>query len=173
MIRADCYCEVDGFDHLSVDTPKRPNDLVSNMVRRSDLIIAPFRNASEAALSCKLLGKHLKKNALIYGLVTGVDSDEEYEVAKTAFRRLPVLDNYLPYAPIFKQQHEEGHLFGMEVPEIDPENSTLQEMLVSVMNADGRVSAQLVWNEIQTIICDHTSQKSYTKRGSNRSMGFR
>jgi len=156
-----------------VDTPKRPNVLVSNMVRRSDLIIAPFRNRSEAALSCKLLGKHLKKNTLIYGLVTGVDSDEEYEVAKAAFRGLPVLDNYLPYAPIFKHQHEEGHLFSMEVPEIDPENSTLQEMLVSVMNADGRVSAQLVWNEIQTIICDHTSQKSNTKRRFNRSMGFR
>jgi len=37
MIRADCYCEVDGFAYLLVDTPRRPTDLVLNMVRRSDL----------------------------------------------------------------------------------------------------------------------------------------
>lgn len=167
MIRADCYCEVDGFTYLLVDTPRRPNDLVLNMVRRSDLVIAPFMDASEAALSSKLLAKHLKKSTLIYGLVTGVDSDEEYEFAKAKFTGFPVLDNYLPNAPIFKQQREQGHLFRTELQEIDRKNSTPQEMLINVMNADGRVSAQLVWNEIHTIICEDILQKSKTKRGCN------
>ncbi|MGJ8629265.1 MAG: hypothetical protein ACSHXB_20095 [Sulfitobacter sp.] len=168
MIRADCYCEVDGFTYLLVDTPRRPNDLVMNMVRRSDLVIVPFRNASEAALSSNLLAKHLKKNTLTYGLITGVDSDEEYEIAKAAFTGFPVLDNYLPNAPIFKQQREHGHLFSMERQETGSKDSTLQEMLISVMNADGRVSAQLVWTEIHTILCEDTLLKTNTKRGCNR-----
>lgn len=173
LIRADCYCEVDGFAYLLVDTPGRPNELVLNMVGRSDLVIAPFRNASEATLSCKLLAKHLKKNTLTYGLVTGVDSDEEYEVVKTAFTGFPVLDNYLPNAPIFKQQREQGHLFCMEHKVADSKNATLQEMLISVMNADGRVSAQLVWNEIHTIICEDTLQKLKAKRECNRPLDIR
>lgn len=52
MIRSDCYCEADGFTYLLVDTPRRQNDLVFNMLGRSDLIIVPFRNASGAAASC-------------------------------------------------------------------------------------------------------------------------
>ncbi len=165
MIRTDCYCEVDGFEYRLVDTPRRPNDLVLNMVRRSDLVIVPFMNASEAALSSKILAKQLKKNSLTYGLVTGVDTDEEYEVVKAAFTGFPVLDNYLPNAPVFKQQPEQGHLFSMELQEKDHDNSTLQEMLISVMNADGRVSARLVWKEIHSIICDDIWRKSQRKSG--------
>ena len=168
MIRADCHCEVDGFEYRLVDTPRRPSDLVLKMVRRSDLIIAPFMTASAAVISCKLLAKHLKKNALIYGLVTGVDSDEEYELVKAGFAGFPVLDNYLPNAPIFKRQREHGHLYHIEPQELDTENSTLQEMLINVMNADGRVSAQLVWNEIHTIICEDILQKSMKNPECNR-----
>ena len=124
-------------------------------------------NASEAALSSKMLAKYLKRDTLTFGLVTGVESDEEYEVVKSAFTGFPVLDNYLPNGPIFERQRELGHLFTMGHQEVDPENSTLQEILTSVMNADGRVSAQLVWNEIHDIICQETLRKLNTKRGCN------
>ena len=92
MIRADCYCEEGGFAYLLVDTPKRPNGLVLNMVQRSDLIIVPFRNASEAALSSKWLTNHLKNKQIIYGLATAIETDDDYVLARSAFIGFPVLD---------------------------------------------------------------------------------
>ncbi|UWR27371.1 ParA family protein [Sulfitobacter sp. S223] len=164
MIRSDCYCEMDGFAYLLVDTPRRPNDLVLDMLSRSDLIIVPFRNASEAAVSCKLLAKHGKKKTLIYGLVSGVESDEEYELVKAAFTGLPVLDNYLPNAPIFERQHKCGHLFNMDAHEGDPESLPPEEAQFSLMNENGCVSAQLLWKEVHSIICKDTLRKVEARR---------
>lgn len=154
MIRADCWCDADEFWYMLVDTPKRTNDLVLNMVRRSQMIIVPFRNASEAAASSKWLAKRLNKKALIFGLVTGVDDDEEYQIARSAFTGFPVLENYLPKARVFEQQHQTGHLFHSNLIE-EEQDQTLENFLVGVTDAHARISASCLWDEVSKILLNN------------------
>lgn len=159
MIRADVYCDVDEFEYRLVDTPKRPTDLVLNMVRRSDIVIVPFRNASEATLGSKWLAKRLKKKTLIYGLATAIQTEDDYWSAKAAFTGFPVLDTYLPKVPVFERQRETGHLFKLNTCEGGPANLTPDEAHIRSEIDEGCRAATRLFEEVNWILCDEEERK--------------
>lgn len=160
MIRVDVYCEVDGFGYQLVDTPRRPNDLVLNMVRRSDIIIVPFRNVSEATLGSKWLAKHLKKKPLIYGLATGIRTEDDYWTARAAFKGFQVLDTYLPKVPVFERQRETGHLFKANTSKADPANFTPDEAHIRSEIAEGCRAATRLFQEVHSLHCEAIRQRT-------------
>lgn len=159
MIRADCECEFSEFAFQLVDTPKRPNQLVLNKVERSDLIIVPFKNASEAALISKWLAKHLKNAQLVHGLATAIDTEDDFELASRAFSGFPVFRNYLPNVPVFKRQPECGHLFSIEPRKADPSMAACEEIRVLPLYEEGCRSAQHLWKEVFWIIIENEERK--------------
>jgi cellulose biosynthesis protein BcsQ len=163
MIRADCECEFSDFAYQLVDTPKRPNALVLNKVERSDLIIVPFKNASEAALISKWLAKHLNKKQLIHGLATAIDTEDDYVLSRKAFAGFPVLQTYLPNVPIFERQPECGHLFGIEPREAHPSIAAPEEMRVRSLYDEGCRSAKHLWEEVFWIIIENEERKQQAR----------
>jgi len=159
MIRVDVHCEVDDFEYQLVDTPRRPNNLVLNMVRRSDIIIVPFRNASEATLGSKWLARHLKKKHLICGLATAIETEDDYDAARAAFKGFPVLDTYLPKVPVFERQRETGHLFKDNTCGGDPENITPDEAHIRSEIDEGCRAATRLFEEVHWIHCKAVRQK--------------
>lgn len=168
MIRADCECEFSDFAYQLVDTPKRPNELVLKKVERSDLIIVPFKNASEAALISKWLAKHSNKKQLIHGLATAIDTEDDYVLARKAFAGFPVLQTYLPNVPIFKRQPECGYLFGIQPREADPSMPTPEEMRVRPLYDEGCRSAQHLWEEVFWLIIENEERKQQARNAIAR-----
>lgn len=168
MIRADCECEFSEFAYQLVDTPKRPNALVLNKVERSDLIIVPFKNASEAALISKWLAKHWNKKQVIHGLATAIDTEDDYVLARKAFAGFPVLQTYLPNVPIFKRQPESGHLYSIEPREADPANPTPKEVSVRLLYDEGCRSAQHLWDEVVWITIENEEKNLQARNAIGR-----
>ena len=151
MIRAICYCEVDGFDTLLVDTSAGFSELVLNMVGRSNIVVAPFQDPKSAAEVSAWLQKHISDGQHGIGLVSGVKNDADDKNARAAFTGFPTFKNELPFAPLFQEQPTKGHLFSIEHAQTDNDETALEELLTYTQNADGCLAIKLILDELDQI----------------------
>ena len=129
MIRALCYLEVDDFNTLLVDTSANTNELVLNMVGRSNIVVAPFQDPKSAVDVSDWLKKHTSDAQQVIGLVSGVEDEVAEQIARSAFTDFPTFENELPFAPLFQEQARKGHLFSIEHEQKNDDKTTLRELL--------------------------------------------
>lgn len=90
-----------GCDYVLVDAPCIMLDLVEEVVWRSDLVVMPFTNYSDASIISEWGMAARYPDAKIYGLAMGLTgSPDEQAFTRRAFHSAPLLDSELRWSRV-------------------------------------------------------------------------
>lgn len=112
--RAMMHFAHSGCTRVLVDTPKIPNDLVVEMLHRSDVTVMPFTSYMEATFISEWSFTTKIPNKKVFGLPTGLTgSAEEQDIHRKAFLGAPLLNAELEHNDIYPNQLTTGSIFKM------------------------------------------------------------